>query len=391
MPPEYDLSRSINLLALFSIIGTFEGLFIGIYLLFKRSVKSKANFWLGMVVLSVTSYLLPGGVYRIGLLPELPHVVHLHMVTIILMGPFAFLYIRSCTQKEFKIKGIHWLHFLPALLALVYHLPFYLGPGEEKIIAFFQWFLDGKLNQPWAITLFKLLHPAIYFIICVRLVFDYRKHLSNTASSIDVAFHRWLLIFCLVLILPMLVVLVFAITSYQYVSATTFFGGLFLFVLAVHLATMVKPSLFHAFPHQMLIPNSSEEKKQKYENSKLQEAQKEKYVEKLQTFVTTEKPYLEPELTLAQLSEKVNIPAHYLSQIINEKLKINFLDYINGYRVKEAQTKLIDPNLSHYTILSIAYEAGFNSKSTFYTAFKKGTGMTPSQYRKQNNLQMIKE
>ncbi len=389
MLTEYDLSRSLNLLALFSIIGTFEGLFIGIYLLLKKSVKSRANFCLGMVVLSVTSYLLPGGVYRIGLLPDLPHVVHLHMVTILLMGPFALLYIQSCTQKEFKLRNLHWLHFLPALLALVYHLPFYFGPGEEKIIAFFQWFLEGKLNTPRVITLLKILHPAIYFFICIRLVLDYRKHLTNTASSIDVAFHRWLLVFCLVLLLPVLTVLVFSISSFQYVSATTFFGGLFLFILSVHVATMIKPSLFHAFPHQMLIPNSSEEKKQKYENSKLQEVQKEQYIEKLRTFVTAEKPFLEPELTLAQLSEKVNIPAHYLSQVINEKLQVNFLDFINGYRVKEAQAKLIDPNLSHYTILSIAYEAGFNSKSTFYTAFKKGTDMTPSQYRKKNNLQKV--
>jgi len=354
--------------------------------LLKKSVKSEANFWLGMVVLSVTTYLLPGGVYRIGLLPDLPHVVHLHMVTILLMGPFALLYIRSCTQKGFKTKVLLWLHFLPALLALFYHLPFYVSSEEEKIIAFFQWFLDGNLGVPRVITLFKILHPAIYFIICVRLVLEYRNHLSNTASSIDVDFHRWLLVFCLVLLMPVLTILVFAITSFQYVSATTFFGGLFLFILAVHVATMVKPSLFHAFPHQMLIPNSSEEKKQKYESSKLQETQKEKYIEKLQTYVINEKPYLEPELTLAQLSEKVNIPTHYLSQIINEKLEVNFLDFINGYRVKEAQEKLTDPKLSHYTILSIAYEAGFNSKSTFYAAFKKGTGMTPSQYRKQKEL-----
>lgn len=87
-------------------------------------------------------------------------------------------------------------------------------------------------------------------------------------------------------------------------------------------------------------------------------------------------------MTLAQLAEQVNIPAHYVSQVINEKLATSFLDFVNGYRVKAAQAKLIDPKLSHYTILSIAYEAGFNSKSTFYTAFKKVTGMTPSQYRK---------
>jgi len=148
------------------------------------------------------------------------------------------------------------------------------------------------------------------------------------------------------------------------------------------MAAMVKPESFHALPQQMLIPESSEVQKQKYENSKLQDNQKEKYVEKLQSFVTDKQPYLEPELTLAQLSEEVKIPTYYLSHVINEKLGCTFLDFINGYRVEAAKAKLTDPTFSHYTILSIAYEAGFNSKSTFYSVFKRQTGMTPSQYRK---------
>jgi len=382
MLENYDLSRSINLLSLICIIGTFEGVLIGVFLVFKKSVKFRANFWLGCLVLTVTSFILSGAVYRIGLLPDFPHVVHLHLVTILLLGPAAYLYVRSCTQKDFEMRPILWLHFLPALLALGYHLPFYLQGGEEKILAFFKYFLEGDLGQPKIISFLKIVHSTIYFIICVRLVLDYRKHLSNTASLIDVTFHRWLLVFCTVLLLPIFTVVFYAISSFQLFSATTFFAGLFIFIVAVHIAAMVKPELFHTFPHQMLIPKSSEEQKQKYENSKLQDAQKSKYIEKLQTYVTTDKPYLAPELTLSQLSEQVNIPAHYLSQVINEKLDCNFLDFINGYRVQDAKAKLLNPKFDHYTIVSIAYDAGFNSKSTFYAAFKKVTGMTPSKYRK---------
>jgi len=115
----------------------------------------------------------------------------------------------------------------------------------------------------------------------------------------------------------------------------------------------------------------------------LQETQKEKYIEKLQAYIALEKPYQTPDLTLAQLSKQVNIPSHYLSQVINEKLNTNFLDFVNGHRVKAAQEMLINPKFSHYTIMSIAYDAGFSAKSTFYAVFKKQTGMTPSAYRKQ--------
>jgi len=383
MLEDYDLSRSLNLISLICIIGSFEGIFVGVFLLLKKSVKFKANLWLGILVLTVTVFILPGAVYRIGLLPDLPHVTNLHVITTLLMGPTAYLYVRSCTQKDFEMQPIFWLHFLPVLIAIGYHLPFLLSSGEEKVAAFFRFAVEGDLGVPKIVSLAKVLHPAIYSFICIRIVLGYRNHLSNTASYIDVAFHRWLLLFCVVLLLPLFSVSAFVITSFKVFSPTTFFSIFFLFILAVHLAAMVKPELFHAFPHQMLIPESSEEQKQKYESSKLQDTQKDKYVEKLQAYVTNHKPYLETDLTLSQLSEQVNIPTHYLSQVINEKLGINFLDFINGYRVKEAQAKLIDPKLSHYTILSIAYEAGFNAKSTFYTVFKKQTGMTPSQYRKQ--------
>ena len=381
----YDLSRSINLVSLICIIGTFEGLLIGIFLVLKKSVKFRANFWLGCLVLSITSIILSGAVYRVGLLPDFPHVVHLHMVTLMLMGPTAYLYVRSCTQKDFEIRPILWLHFLPALLALGYHLPFYLQSGEEKIVAFFKYFLEGDLGIPKIVSFVKILHPTIYFIICIRLVQEYRKHLSNTASYVDVAFHRWLLLFCMVLLLPFSTVVFFALSSYKLFSATTFFAGLFLFILSVHLAAMVKPELFHTFPHQMLLPESAEERKQKYESSNLQATQKDKYLAKIVGYVKREKPYQSSELTLAELADNINIPAHYVSQVINEKLGVNFLDFINGHRVKAAQAMLTDSKWSHYTIISIAYEAGFNSKSTFYAVFKKQTGMTPSAYRKQIN------
>ncbi len=379
----YDLSRSINLIALICIIGTFEGLLIGVFLLLKKSVKFRANVWLGCLVLVITSIILPGAIYRIGLLPDFPHVVHLHMFTTLLMGPTAYLYVRSCTQKDFELRPILWLHFLPALLALGYHLPFYLQSEAEKIIAFFKFFLEGDLGQPKFISLIKILHSTIYFVICIRFVLDYRKHLSNTASYIDVVFHRWLLFFSMVLLLPVFTIVVFVISSFQVFSGTTFFAALFIFILSVHLAAMIKPELFHSFPHQMQIPKSTEAQKQKYESSKLENAQKEKYLQKLQTYVAVQKPYLDQELTLAQLSEKVNIPAHYLSQVINEKLSCNFLDFINAYRIEMAKQKLVDPEMNQYTIMAVAHEAGFNAKSTFYHVFKKHTGMTPSAYRKQ--------
>ena len=76
-----------------------------------------------------------------------------------------------------------------------------------------------------------------------------------------------------------------------------------------------------------------------------------------------------------------NIPQNYLSQVINETFNCNFYDFINGHRIKEAIPILTDPKRQHLSILEILYDVGFNSKSTFYSAFAKETGMTPKAYK----------
>ena len=96
----------------------------------------------------------------------------------------------------------------------------------------------------------------------------------------------------------------------------------------------------------------------------------------------TSKPFLDSNISIKELAEQVDIPSYYLSYIINECLHQNFFDFINIYRIKESQ-QLIDQYINDKTtILEIIYESGFNSKSVFNTAFKKHTGLTPSEYKK---------
>ena len=95
----------------------------------------------------------------------------------------------------------------------------------------------------------------------------------------------------------------------------------------------------------------------------------------------TETPFTDPSLSLRSLSEKTGIPIRYLSEILNQRLNQSFSDFVNQYRVEEVKRKLQDGEDAKYTVLSIAYEAGFNSKSAFNAAFKKHMRMTPSQYR----------
>lgn len=109
---------------------------------------------------------------------------------------------------------------------------------------------------------------------------------------------------------------------------------------------------------------------------------KDPIVEKLVNYMETEKVYRQANLTLTQFAEIVAIPKHRLSQVINEKLGCNFLEFLNQYRVQEAQEKLKDATFQHQSILEIGKQSGFNSKATFYAAFKKYTHTSPGNYRK---------
>ena len=120
----------------------------------------------------------------------------------------------------------------------------------------------------------------------------------------------------------------------------------------------------------------------KYEKSNLTSGRADEYLKRLLSCMETEKPYIDGDLTLQKLADKLSIPASHLSQLINERLEQNFFDFINRYRVKEVQRLFQDPSKKHYSLLAIAEEVGFNSKSTFNSAFKKYANMTPSEFRR---------
>jgi AraC-like DNA-binding protein len=110
--------------------------------------------------------------------------------------------------------------------------------------------------------------------------------------------------------------------------------------------------------------------------------EKEKIVQAVVEYMQRKKPYLESELTLDQLAAQLSLKPRLLSRSINEMLGQNFFDFINHYRIEEARRLLTNPKDEKITILEVLYEVGFNSKSSFNTLFKKYTGLTPTEFRK---------
>ena len=120
----------------------------------------------------------------------------------------------------------------------------------------------------------------------------------------------------------------------------------------------------------------------KYETSSFKQSELIQIKEKLIQLMATQKPYLNPSLSLSDLAKKLSVPHRELSQVINESFNQNFYDFINKYRIAECKRLMNNSSDQKKTIIEIAYEVGFNSKSTFNKAFKKHTGLTPKEFKK---------
>ncbi len=126
--------------------------------------------------------------------------------------------------------------------------------------------------------------------------------------------------------------------------------------------------------------NSAERKK--YQKSGLKDSEAVAYLETLENIMKNERLYLNGDLTIDDIAKSINIPRHHLTQVLSEKLNKNFFNYVNEYRVREARMMMENQEFREYTIIRIAFDSWFNSKSAFNTIFKKLAGCKPSEYRK---------
>lgn len=141
--------------------------------------------------------------------------------------------------------------------------------------------------------------------------------------------------------------------------------------------------------HKVKVKQAILQERKKYEKCFLDPDLADTYTKQLLRFMETQKPYLDPNLSLASLAKAVGIQHHYISQVLNIKLEKNFWDFIKEYRIAEARKILADPAQDHLSILEAAINVGFNSSSTFNQAFKKITGMTPSAYKASRRVEKV--
>lgn len=165
--------------------------------------------------------------------------------------------------------------------------------------------------------------------------------------------------------------------SFDFTLKSYFYQTLFFKIAALLFFIFILAVFYYAYRKNQELKRLRE----KYKHSNLDRENAEIYKQRLLYLLEVEKVYLDENVTLPSLSRKLSISPRNLSQVINEQLNMNFCDLINVYRIEAAKRILSEPKQKNFSVMEIAFQVGFNSKASFYRAFRKHTGMTPSQYR----------
>ena len=305
---------------------------------------------------------------------------------IFLQLPTFYLYALSVCYYDFRLKTKHILHIVPFLTANLILLPrFYLVGVSSKIN-----FVGQNSNRIEIQLTHIFLHfQIVVYIIAVFMILRKAKkiYLENyTGAKIESL--NWLLQFTIAISLFYFIALIkniFKFTHYPNVSEWLKVG-LFLFELFIVSWYLFKalnnPNLFRNVDSRLKLVKSIISDKENNEPITGTEKEFNFELAQLKKYMIEKKPFLNPSVTIQDISNDIQIPTRDLSLLINQKLGQHFFDFINSYRVENAMSILKDSTKNKMTILEILYEVGFNSKSSFNTAFKKHCGITPTEYRK---------
>jgi len=298
------------------------------------------------------------------------------------VGPLLYLYVKSLIDKDFKFTLSALLHFVPFFFFHFQEIPSYFIADYENHFLNFGRF--GDAEEIFLNFLVWHLQPLIYSGSLLRVLHknsDFVKQVYKDSSRVN---YQWMQnvfsVYMAIWILKTIVELFFPDSIF---NQQEYYIPVSITLTSFHVYIIAYLGLNRSDDMNVEAISENHNQTERYKTSQLSEEKSKEYLEILLQNMESEELFKDPKLTLPSLANHLSINSRYLSQVINEKLGQNFYDFINGYRISEAKTRLMDPEKDKYTIEAIAFEVGFNSKAAFYSTFKKQTNMTPSQYREQ--------
>ena len=361
------MEKNIELISSLGKIVVFLMLMFSVFLFTVKSSKKLSNQLFALFLL-LTAFDFTG--FFIGnLLAAHPDIKILKISSSLLQMPAFYLYVLATCYSDFKLKPKHLIH---TLLFLGFLIAFKLTSISDQNFLLF--------------TIIGEIQYYVYIILIFLSLKKYKAVYLENYSNHDNGNYKWLLKITIFFFFAHLFVL--AKLGLEYFGQDqSFLQNIYLIISTVALFTicwfvlkaLYSPQHFTGIGSDLKPIDTLIERNKTMSHKKIIPNQN---TLRLTAYMEQNKPYLDDVLTLQKLAAQVDMPEKELSTLINQQIGKHFFDFINEYRIREAKILLKDqPNL---TVLEILYQVGFNSKSSFYTAFKKETGITPSDYRRSN-------
>ena len=312
---------------------------------------------------------------------------------LLFFGPLLYLYIKSLTNANYQLKKTDWLHFIPGILYLLWRI---IMVVIDKLVLKHYYLMNGAVDTSFAAwySFAWLLSLLVYLGFSINYYLQYRKFTYYELSFADAAGLKWLrnflYAFALITLLEFSKFLLSQFFALQYGQVWYYFFSFALIVYYIAISAYspisfsisklnFAPALLMQYEQPLYLSQPAEITEDvNYEL--VDEQWMVEWAEKVVTAMESDHLYRRPDLTLTTLAEILGTNPSLLSKVINKKFNLNFNDYINGYRVEEVKKLMADEKYQQFNLLAIAYDAGFNSKSTFNRAFKKVTGLNPKNF-----------
>jgi AraC-like DNA-binding protein len=373
---------TLDWLHLIILLGALQGVFLTAILATQRRNRT-ANGLLALAMLGFSIYLISSVYYTAGLEQRFPHFFGVSYPMPLLYGPVIYLYAVTASDRTRRLTWRDGLHFLPFAAVIVAGLPIYLLSGDGKIA------LYGQMQRGYLPPLVRVVDPLKYVsgiaYASATLLFLRRHHarIKDNYSSIERVNLAWL-VWLAVAGAAIWILATVAHLTHQGRGDDLVALALAIVVYGIGYQALRQPEIFdfaaRADPAPVPVPETPAEPR--YERSGLTERDAAALKNAVLRVMESDRLYQNSELTLADLAERLNTTPHKLSEVLNSQLEQTFYDFVNAYRVRDVQRRIADERWKNLTILSLALEAGFASKSTFNQVFKQHTGKTPSTYRR---------
>lgn len=347
-------------------------------------INTIANRWLSLFIFCVFCSIVDVVLFKTGTYITFPHLKGLSEVFMLAMAPSLYLSVVYFTIPDHHFKSISLFHFLPCFIFLLYQAPYFLNDAATKRLMQEnpQPLMKIDIYRIMLLTFAIKIQFLIYWLMAFLRVRRHQKNIRLLASDLKPIHLHWiyyLLSFLMIMYLFWLNTVYFHLDFANKITPTAYLlASIFIAIYALK----QKEVFAYCEPVLKDIRNILDEDERSISPTRLSAEEITIKKKEIEEFMESSEVYLDPSLSLPSLSAALCYPVHDLSYVLNHGFHQNFYQFTNTYRLNKAKELLLSDAHNHLNMVGIAHASGFNSKTVFNTAFKKLTGLTPSEYKK---------